>query len=465
MSEKASNCTTCSQSYSHKRYIVFALITLFALIAPFIRIGGNHLFLLSFDKQQLHLFFTSFSTQELFLMPFVLIFGFLFIFFITTLGGRIWCGWSCPQTIMRTIYRDLIQTKLLGIRKNIANKQIKPKGKFALEVVAMLIWAVLSLVIASNLIWFFIPPEDFFNYIQNPSEHLFLIGLVLCFAIFIFLDVVFIKENFCIYVCPYARVQSVMFDNDTVQVIYDEKRGGKIYDEHHVKIGKKPLGKDDECIGCEACVHVCPTHIDIRRGMQLECINCLECSDACAKVMGKLGKKSLINWTSENAIESGNKIKFARFRTVGYVVVLLIVAIALAFMTTKKEHMLLNINRDSSLYEINLNHEKMMVENSYIFLIENTDNKNHAYYFNIDNPDIKIKRPKQEIKVSKGEKRKLVVTLYTEKQLANNDRKDTILPIVITAYAKDDKEKINVKRDTIFVYPKSTVIEQKRMQH
>ena len=89
---------------------------------------------------------------------------------------------------------------------------------------------------------------------------------------FLVFDVVYLAENFCVYVCPYARIQSVMFDNDTIQVIYDEGRGGKIYD-GHTKLGKKPTTPDAECIGCEAYVRVCPTHIDIRKGMQLECIN------------------------------------------------------------------------------------------------------------------------------------------------------------------------------------------------
>ena len=113
--------------YRKKRYTSFIIISLFALILPFIRINGNHLFLLSFDKKQLHLFFTVFDMQELYPMPFVLILLFLGIFFITTLGGRVWCGWSCPQTIFRTIYRDLIETTLLGIRKSIKNKNKEKK--------------------------------------------------------------------------------------------------------------------------------------------------------------------------------------------------------------------------------------------------------------------------------------------------------------------------------------------------
>ena len=110
-------------NYAKKRYFAYALIALVALTLPFVRINGNHFFLLSFDHKRLDLFFISFDTQELYLMPFVLIGLFLTIFFVTTLAGRIWCAWACPQSIFRVIFRDLIQTKLLKIHSSIKNKQ------------------------------------------------------------------------------------------------------------------------------------------------------------------------------------------------------------------------------------------------------------------------------------------------------------------------------------------------------
>jgi len=141
-------CDISNQSPIHrkKRYITFAIITAFSLILPFIRINGNHLFLLNFDQKQLNLFFTSFDMQELYLMPFLLILLFLSVFFMTTLGGRVWCGWSCPQTIFRTIYRDLLQTKLLGLRRNINNKQAKTKkGMYAQKTIAVLLKTILNI--------------------------------------------------------------------------------------------------------------------------------------------------------------------------------------------------------------------------------------------------------------------------------------------------------------------------------
>ncbi|SMC08826.1 cytochrome c oxidase accessory protein CcoG [Nitratiruptor tergarcus] len=447
--------------YRYKRYIVFGLVTVISLVLPWIRINGNHFFLLNFDHKQLHLFFVRFDMQELYLMPFLLWILFFGIFFITTLGGRVWCGWSCPQTIFRVIYRDLIETKLLHLRKRISNKQIepdmsKPENKVK-KLIAILLWSVLAFIAAADFIWYFVPPEDFFQYIQDPANHTILMGFWIGTALFLIADVVFIKENFCIYICPYARVQSVLYDEDTFQTVYDYKRGGRIYDEHgnlivHNKKELKAQKEEAECTLCESCVKVCPTHIDIRKGMQLECINCLECADACTKVMGALGKESLVRWTSYHALETGEKTRVFRFRIIAYIVMLTIAFVALFWMGSKKEHMLLNINRTSQLYKIEPDGR---VKNTYVFLFQNTENKKHKYYFEIvNNKDIKIARPSKPFSVIPGKKVKKVVILYTDKVLVKNTQKDTPIPIKIKAYAVDDPKKIVVYRDTIFVFPR-----------
>lgn len=433
-------------SYAKRRYIFFACITLFVFILPFIRINDTQLFLLSFDKSRVDLFFTKFDMQELYLMPFLFITLFLTIFFLTTLAGRVWCGWSCPQTIFRTVFRDLIQTKILKIRKNIQNKQNEPQGQIFKHAIAVGIWSVLALIIAANFMWFFVPPFEFLAYISEPSEHKILLAFWLGIAAWLVYDVVILKENFCVYVCPYARVQSVMFDSDTIQVIYNQNRGGVIYE------GKKKFKKPKEdgalCTGCEACVRICPTHIDIRKGMQLECINCLECHDACSKVMGHFNESSLIEWRSINSIKEQKKVKILRFRTVAYLVILSCVLAAGFFMSGKKENMLLNINRTSELYRVL---EQNEVENSYVFLVQNTQNKEHTFFFEIDDKSIEISRPSKPITLKAGAKQKVIVTLKSKNE--NTSEKDLLKHINIKAYATDEPT-ISVQRASTFIYPK-----------
>jgi len=455
--------------YSVKRYWAYLVGTIIGISIPWITINGNHIFLLSFDHKKLHLMGVAFDMQELYLMPFVLMLLFLGIFAVTVVGGRAWCGWACPQTIFRVIYRDLIETKILGLRKRIKNKQKEPDMSQPInqvkKVAAILMWSLLAFIAAANFLWYFVPPNEFINYMMNPMEHTVLFGAWMGFAFFLIIDVVFLKEDFCVYICPYSRVQSVLYDDDTIQAIYDPVRGGEIYEGRgNERVKKFDKAKDllavnekAECTTCESCVTVCPTHIDIRKGMQLECINCLECVDACTEVMGALGKPSLVKWTSDKDIRREGAPNFFRGKVKAYAVILTIILITLFTMGSKKEHMLLNVNKNTRLYKV-LDGGK--VQNDYIFLFQNTDSKEHTYYFEVLNPDIKVIRPLEPFKLAAGKKKKKVVILETDKMLANDARKDTPLPLHIRAYAIDDKEKIVVDRKSVFVYPRSDLIKK-----
>lgn len=444
--------------YRIRRYVGYVAATIVALSLPFIRIDGNHIFLLSFDKKQLHLLGTAFDMQELYLMPFLLMLLFLGIFAATSLGGRAWCGWACPQTIFRVIYRDLIETKLLGLRR-IKNKQKEPdlskSENKTKKVVGIIIWACLALIAAADFLWYFVPPEDFFAYLQDPLEHLFLIGFVLGIAAFLIYDIVFLKEDFCVYICPYSRVQSVLYDNDTFQAIYSTNRGGNIYNDSKEKIifKAKDLPLDtNECTTCEACVTVCPTHIDIRKGLQLECINCLECVDACTTVMGKLGKPSLVQWSSTNAIKNDIPTKMLRKSTIMYSVALLLVVALLFVMGGEKEYMLLNVNKDTQLYKVK---EDNLVANNYILLFQNTESKPLTYNLElIDHKDIKISRF-EPFTLSPGNLAKKIVILETDKVLVNDKTKDTPITVTFKAYAQEDPEKVVVFRKAVFIYPRA----------
>ena len=437
-------------SYTKKRYLVYFISTISIMLIPFITINDNHLLLLSFDKLQFHFLGIVFNVSELYVMPFLLMFLFIGIFAITSMLGRIWCGWLCPQTIFRVIYRDLIESTILDLRK-IKNKQKEidyNKGSNKIKkYISLILWAVITLIISCNFMLYFVPPEDFFVYIQEPLNHSFMILFIISIALFLFYDIVFMKENFCVFVCPYSRIQSVLYDNNTKQVTYDFNRGGKVYENGNKSIFKvKDWSNNEECTTCEACVKVCPTHIDIRKGLQVECINCLECSDACASVMGKLGKISLINWGSTNKVINKQNVSLFTKRNVTYFVSLFLCLFLAFYFSLEKEDFLVNVNKTTELYKQN---EDGIVSNNYILTIHNT--KDETLIFDIklkDEKNYKIKRF-EKFSLDAGAKTKKILIIETSKDYDKNIAKNSNITIEI--FSQDNRYKIT--KNISFVHP------------
>jgi cytochrome c oxidase accessory protein FixG len=423
---------------------------------PFVTIDGNHLLLLSFERLQFHFIGYVFNVNELFIMPFLLMLLFIGIFAVTAMFGRVWCGWACPQTIFRVIYRDLIEGTLLDLTK-IKNKQksadfSKPLNLLK-KIIALTLWSVISIIIAINFILYFIPSEDFFVYMQNPSEHIFMIIFILSIAGFLIFDIVIMKENFCQYVCPYSRVQSVLYDDDTKQVVYDTNRGGDIYKKGEKSIfNTKEWSNNEECTTCEACVKVCPTHIDIRKGFQFECINCLECSDACSTVMGKLGKKSLINWGSTNSVL--NKINNSLFtkKNIMYFIAIFLSIVLTVVYTKKQEPILAQFNKTTKLYNIK---ENGVVTNNYVLTIRNNQKETYSYDIKLDDDRFFVKRFKSK-KLKGNKESKFILIIGSKTRLKFSDTKTTVLNITANIFAKENKD-VKIQKTISFIYPRNDI--------
>jgi cytochrome c oxidase accessory protein FixG len=439
------------------RHWAFVAIALFTLAVPFIQINGNQLLMMSFLHMEFHLLGIVYDMQELYLIPLVLILFFVGIFLLTALGGRVWCGWGCPQTMFRALYRDLIQGKLLGLRKwHIKNRPLKltkpqDKVKFVLGV---LLLTPLMLLASANLLWFFVSPYEFIDLLlHEPGEHSILLGFWLGFAGFFLIDITWIAERFCRYACPYARIQTVLFDADTPVAIYDRQRGDNADGSRGAKNSNKERDSSGDCTGCEACVRVCPAGIDIRQGLQLACVSCLECVDACEPVMARVNKANLVHWASEKTL-SGKRIQWFRPRVLIYLAVMLAIAVFLVYRGQNRETLLLNVNRTTELYSIKDDGQR--VENHYVILITNIDSEPHEFALEVtDLPGVAITRPKEPFRILPDSRVRKVVIVSTDQMLVNDPDRNTSLPMHIRAYALDGPEQIQTLKPTVFMFPPS----------
>jgi len=306
---------------------IICLLLLFGL--PFVKINDNPLLLLNILERKFIIFGLIFWPQDFFLFGLTMLTFVVFIVLFTSVFGRLWCGWTCPQTI----FLEMVFRKIEYLIEGDANKQkalakapwntdklIKKSSKHA-------IFFILSFLIANTFLAYIIGIDQLEKIATEPLDaHIG--GFI---AIIIFSGVFYgvfahFREQVCLVVCPYGRLQGVLLDKNSIVVGYDYVRG-----EPRKKIRKDEERRAGDCIDCHQCVNVCPTGIDIRNGTQLECVNCTACIDVCNNIMDKVGlKKGLIRYASEDGIAKGKPLKFTP-RIAGYTALLSILLIGLSF--------------------------------------------------------------------------------------------------------------------------------------
>ncbi|MGE0588362.1 MAG: cytochrome c oxidase accessory protein CcoG [Cyclobacteriaceae bacterium] len=318
--------------FHNKRIIVSVILLAMLFAGPFIEYNDKPFILLNFFERKFIVFGQVFWPQDFFLLALTLVTFFVFVTLFTVAFGRLWCGWACPQTLfMEMVFRkieywiegDANEQRRLDKAPWDAKKISKKMGKHA-------IFLFISIFIAHLVMAYLISVDEVIKIVsQSPSEHMAgFIGLLAFTGVFYGVFARF-REQACVAVCPYGRLQGVLLVKDSLVVAYDWLRGeprGKIKKDQNTTDSTK-----GDCIDCKLCVHVCPTGIDIRNGTQLECVNCTACIDACDDVMSKIGKpKGLIRYSSYNAIKDGI-LKIFTPRIAGYSVVLTALISLLAY--------------------------------------------------------------------------------------------------------------------------------------
>jgi cytochrome c oxidase accessory protein FixG len=309
--------------YRARTYLSWALLAIM-FAGPFVRIAGKPLLLLNFVERKFVILGQIFWPQDMFISAVTLLVFLTSIIVFTAAFGRLWCGWTCPQTVlMEMVFRkieyliegDSHAQRVLAKAPWTAQKLLKKTGK-------QVSFLVLSFIVGNTLLAYIIGTEELFRIVSdNPVHHLHGLGFMSLFTVIFYTIFSKFREQACTFICPYGRLQSTLLDENTIVVAYDYKRGEK----------RAPLRREQpratqglgDCIDCHQCVSVCPTGIDIRNGTQMECVHCTACIDACDAVMDKIGQaRGLIRYASLNGIERQDHLHFTP-RLAGYSALLL----------------------------------------------------------------------------------------------------------------------------------------------
>lgn len=319
-----------------RRVVAYGLIAVFTVL-PYVKIGGKPAILLDIGARRFTVFGRTFLPTDTLALALLMLAIFVGVFLVTALAGRVWCGWACPQTVyMEFLFRPVERffRGTPGRRKN----RLQASGAGA--VLQAVVYLVLALYLAHTFLAYFVGVERLAQWVrQSPWEHPVPFMVMLVTTGLMLFDFGYFREQVCIVACPYGRFQSVMLDRNSLIVSYDRRRGeprgkakkqkadaGRAPGDGGTRLNLRVLGAVEaprgDCVDCGLCVATCPTGIDIRDGLQLECINCAQCIDACDAVMSKLGRPTgLIRYSSQAAME-GQRVRLLRPRVAVYAAVL-----------------------------------------------------------------------------------------------------------------------------------------------
>lgn len=290
-----------------RRAVAWALMLVFFLI-PYLEIGGKPVILLDLPARRFTLFGATFLPTEMTLFMLLLLGSVLLVFLFTALWGRVWCGWACPQTVyMEFLFRPVERWIEGGWRASL--RMDRHRGLHPRRAAKYALYGLFALFLAHTFLAYFVPVEELARWVRrSPIDHPTSFLIMLGTTALILFDFAWFREQTCLVACPYGRLQSVLLDPRSLIVGYDARRG-----EPRIRgVRGRPAGAGD-CIDCRVCVLTCPTGIDIRDGLQMECIHCTQCMDACDFVMGRIGKPpGLIRYSSSAELEGRAP---RRFRT------------------------------------------------------------------------------------------------------------------------------------------------------
>jgi cytochrome c oxidase accessory protein FixG len=362
-----------------RKVTIWGLLGLFYLI-PWLKWNGQQLVLFDLPARKFHILGMTFWPQDFFYLAVLLILAALLLFFVTALAGRVWCGYACPQTVWSQVF-IWIEQWVEGDRPQQIKLDKLPwnnREKLGKKVIKHALWLFFALWTGFTFVGFFVPVEQLWYELSSWNLSGWGLFWVLFYGFATYGNAGFLREQVCLYMCPYARFQSAMFDKDTMVISYDEKRGEPRG--ARKRNAEKPADKGD-CVNCTLCVQVCPTGIDIRDGLQYQCIGCAMCIDACDSIMDKMGyERGLVKYTTEQALQGG-KTRILRPRTFIYAGLLLAIAGSMLFSLSQRVPLEIDIIRDrNALYR---DTGDGFIENIYTLKVINMTDEPHKFHITV----------------------------------------------------------------------------------
>ena len=383
------------------------------MLLPWINFKGQQAVLFDLVGQKFNIFGLTLWPQDLTILAFILMLAAFALFLVTTFYGRVWCGYTCPQTVWTFIF-IWFEEKFEGSANQRKKLDQRPMDfdKFWRKSAKHGSWWLFSLYTAFTFVGYFTPIRQLLPDLFTLDATAYSYICLAVFAVCTYGNAGWMREIMCLHICPYSRFQSAMFDKDTFTVSYDEARG-ESRGPRSRKQDPKELGLGD-CIDCNLCVQVCPTGIDIRNGLQYECINCGACIDACDGVMDKMNyPRGLISYTTERNLETpDNKTHALRPKLIGYLVILVVLSGALVANIAMRKPMDLDIIRDrNQLYRVDFNG---LVENTYTLKVINKAQHEQTFNIRVEGLDNFEYIGKQTFTVPSGESYNVPLSLVVD---------------------------------------------------
>jgi cytochrome c oxidase accessory protein FixG len=362
---------------------VVVLLGIYYLL-PWVSWEGRQAVLFDLPARKFYVFGWTFWPQDFFFLALLLIIAALSLFFFTALAGRLWCGYACPQTVWTEVF--LWMERLVeGDRAQQMKLDRAPWSarKLRLKATKQFLWVGFAAFTGFTFVAYFTPLAELWQNVVTFSLGPWEAFWIVFYGFATYGNAGYLREQVCVYMCPYARFQSAMFDDDTLVISYDDRRGEpRGSRKRGTDLRAKGLG---ECVDCTLCVQVCPTGIDIRDGLQYQCIGCAACIDACNDVMDKVGyPRGLIRYTTENTLQGRGK-HVLRPRVLIYGSLLLALLIGLGYAIASRVPVGIDVIRDRNvLYRET---DEGLVENVYQLRLINRSDIDREYRLEISGID------------------------------------------------------------------------------